>query len=194
MCRQAISNYYDLDTPCQHEFHSTLMRGRETCSIYRRTHGENHRAKVTLGTRESWGRFENSFRLNHFAWEDQILEDLIDRQEKCKPSSFAGFRQAVVKGHAECLTAFHKGAGSRFFIKSVCVCCLVNPPNYHLGCGHIICLECALDFGHPDGSTRIIMEQCPLHKDERLEPDKSKQTVISLQPPFSGLRVLVLDR
>lgn len=193
MCRNAISTYFDFDTPCQYEFEPGITRRKVSCSVCRKLHGDTHRAKVAFSTKEIHGKYENDFNLDRFAWEDRILVDLVGRQEVRKRSNYAEFRQAVVKGHAECLAAFYKDTALRFFINSVCVCCLANPPNYHLGCGHIICLECALDFGRPDGSTRIIMERCPLHNDGRLKADKSRQTVISLQPPFSGLRVLVLD-
>ena len=73
-----------------------------------------------------------------------------------------------------------------------------NPPEHVLECGHIICHECALDFGIISGERGIIVEHCPLELVPAsgggdLPDGDDVSTNISTDPVFAGLRVLSLD-
>jgi hypothetical protein len=51
-----------------------------------------------------------------------------------------------------------------------------------------------MDFGRFYARTEIRLYECPLHEGESDSAGSLQSDVIRLQPSFSGMRVLVLDK
>ncbi|KIV80057.1 hypothetical protein PV11_07587 [Exophiala sideris] len=83
----------------------------------------------------------------------------------------------------------HIGGANNFVSHSVCLSCIVSPAEHCLPCGHVICTQCAKDFGTPRGPNEVEMKYCPLH---RLETVSLSQR-ITFKPESAGVRVLSMD-
>lgn len=83
----------------------------------------------------------------------------------------------------------HVGGAENFVSHSACLSCLVLPAQHCLPCGHVVCTQCAKDFGTPRGQNQVEMKFCPLHKDETLD----LRQMVMLKPDNAGVRVLSLD-
>jgi hypothetical protein len=161
------------------------------CTQFRRTHGATHRAKATFRNAECIGDFRSSFGPLKFAWPSKILTCMMSLQDSYDSQHFSEPRKARARAHNHTLQDFYKDFN--IVSNSICLCCLSNPPEYQLECGHFLCHECALDFGCRDGNRILVIKHCPLHGDLGSIQATSVPTVVDLQPPHSGLRVLVLD-
>ncbi|KAF2969406.1 hypothetical protein GQX73_g4164 [Xylaria multiplex] len=196
-CQKAIVRYFNYQVPCQFriESHNRFpMMVAFDCQQRRATHGEMHRSSNKYTSDDWWGEFKHDFDLDKFNWPDRILGRMEDMQKDVWCDN-GDSRQARVLAHGRTLKRFYKNLTDDLgiFSNSICLCCLSNPPDHELSCGHVICLECAKDFGRVDDYLRITVDQCPMH-DALLRDQVTRQpTVIAVQPPQSGLRVLVLD-
>ncbi|KAJ8132294.1 hypothetical protein O1611_g1330 [Lasiodiplodia mahajangana] len=196
-CQAAIMKYFDFEVPCQFhiEPYTTFPKiGAFDCQQKRKTHGDMHRSSTKWTSQEYAGRFTHDFDPATFNWPNKILGRMEEMQKSVWYEN-GNSRQARVLAHSSTLRGFYKNLNddSGIFSNSICLCCLSNPPDHELSCGHIICLECAKDFGRVDGHLRVIVDQCPMH-DTALGNQLTRQpTVIPVQPSQSGLRVLVLD-
>ncbi|KAI8948038.1 hypothetical protein F4801DRAFT_474669 [Xylaria longipes] len=197
-CQAAVKTYFDYEVPCQFRIDSHNrfpMMVAFNCQQRRKTHGDMHRSfSNKYISDEWWGEFKHDFDPARFNWPDRILGRMEEMQKDvwCENGDS---RQARVLAHSKTLQRFYRNLNDDLgiFSNSICLCCLSNPPDHELSCGHIICLECAKDFGRVNDHLRIIVDQCPMH-DNLLRDQLTKQpTVIAVQPPQSGLRVLVLD-
>ncbi|TGJ87061.1 hypothetical protein E0Z10_g1710 [Xylaria hypoxylon] len=197
-CQAAVETYFNYEVPCQFhiESHNVLsVTGGFDCRQRKATHGEMHRSSIKYISDDRWGKFEHDFNPTKFNWPDRILERMEEMQKDATWYDNGDSRQARVLAHGKTLQRFYKSLTDDLgiFSNSVCLCCLSNPPDHELSCGHIICLECAKDFGRSDDPLKVIVDQCPMH-DNLLRHQVTRQpTVIGVQPPHSGLRVLVLD-
>lgn len=143
---------------------------------------------------EHRGRFENSFDPKEYKWADQVLGGIEDVQERFSGYHWNGLRHGWAEAHKRCIKQFYTKLGEPrlFDSHAICLCCLANPPEHHLQCGHVICSPCAIDFGRNDTITEIVVEECPVCDDDT-RGNASLQTIIPRPPPFSGQRILVLD-
>jgi hypothetical protein len=182
--------------PCEFMVPHNMRHGKRVqCRLKKKVHGNTHTAFTMLGTSEYYGNFENSFKLEQFSWESMILGKLESLQEAYKSRECNDMRQSRVYVHAHILQSFYKSIGGArcFRLNSICLCCLSNPPEHELECGHILCTECARDFGRVESNREVVIDKCPLHDAAESTPIQPAPTIMKLQPPFSGLRVLILD-
>lgn len=200
MCRKAITRYFKNHVPCDFTFPEKLHhRKRRSCDLRSAFHPTSHRTKSGIGLPSyEPGMFQTKVRSNQLLnWEEQILAQLVNLHTELKQSNASEFRQAVAKAHADLLVKFYettpKNLAQRhtFVLNSMCIACLHNPAQHQLGCGHVICSQCAKDFGEVKHGT-ITLYACPLRDDE-LMATADRGTVIKMAPAYSGLRVLVLD-
>lgn len=199
MCRTAIYQYFCTDVPCGFAIYDPFALKKRPCEIRWSRHDTTHRAAAKFRTIDAPGEFQASFDQEQlWMWEQDVLAQLIAKHESLRRQSTSEFKQAVVRAHAELLPGFYqaghqnKTKAAEFQLNSICVACLYNPPQYHLECGHIICLECAKDFGQRKGQT-ITLQGCPLRDNYLGKSPSSLTTTINVLPSFSGLRVLALD-
>lgn len=106
-------------------------------------------------------------------------------------------QQAAAEIHRELvLPAFlehaSRGDAQAFISHTVCFCCLFEPPEHALPCGHIICTPCLKAYGKAQLSLRGYVEisDCPMEKKER---HFRHAWPVYLKPPSCGVRVLTLD-
>jgi hypothetical protein len=73
---------------------------------------------------------------------------------------------------------------------SVCFCCLFEPPEHALPCGHVLCTPCVKSYGRVKSKSLIEMHECPL---ETNTPGRCQSLTLYLKPEEAGVRVLTLD-
>ncbi|KAI1101208.1 hypothetical protein F4804DRAFT_17888 [Jackrogersella minutella] len=202
VCTHVIQEYFETKTCCSYNIPAggtlSLEKGFQ-CESTLRTHCDMHRQKRKFGApRDIPGNYQSTFNLKAFAWEERIREKLLELHQGWEDDGAS--REARALTHRDYLCHFYTPLISEkrnFFCNSVCLVCLFNPPQHALSCGHIICAECAIDFGRFEGGTQIVVDGCPLANEQGvcdIVSAKSKvPTVIQLLPAYSGLRVLTLD-
>ncbi|KAM3087081.1 hypothetical protein ACMFMG_001191 [Clarireedia jacksonii] len=197
------------------------------CDLTWRTHDGIHRQREPFRTREEHGEFlspasddsmSNSssdyydsnarksgvasrFSLQSYRWEDKVLQRLVDitkKVEEYNRTRQESSREIAISEHKSILQGFYKPLGeTKFFCNSICLVCLFNLAQCTLICGHIICRECAFDYGHCDEGTQIIIDACPLgcvlgsYNEGPNMP--ILRSTIHIGPANSGLRILTLD-
>lgn len=78
----------------------------------------------------------------------------------------------------------------RYNSHSVCFCCLSEPPEHPLPCGHVLCSPCIKTYGRPRGKTEIEIQGCPL---ESHNTQFHQLCRLHTKPDAAGVRVLTLD-
>jgi hypothetical protein len=73
---------------------------------------------------------------------------------------------------------------------SVCFCCLSEPPEHALPCGHVLCTDCVKTYGERRNKIEIEMQGCPL---ETTSTQLYQSWRIYLKPESAAVRVLTLD-
>lgn len=71
---------------------------------------------------------------------------------------------------------------------TVCWCCLFEPPEHTLSCGHVLCTSCVKDYGQATSRTMVEIHQCPLEPNGARNPQS-----VYFKPEAAGTRILVLD-
>lgn len=199
MCRKAILGYFKYYVPCEHVIKDAYSRKFRNCDVRLAFHEQTHTAKSSFrGITFDPGPFQTTVHIDELlAWEEQILKLMIVMHDKLKQPNATAFRKSVAQAHTTILSNFYQVASRRtlragaFRLSSMCVACLCNPAQHELGCGHIICSQCARDFGEVKNST-ITVHACPMRDDESMST-AIRGTYIKMAPAHSGLRVLVLD-
>jgi hypothetical protein len=112
---------------------------------------------------------------------------------------------SIKKGEASCAAAarihrddvLHTFYGNRtkkearaFQSHSVCFCCLFEPPEHVLPCGHVLCTPCVRSYGRPRGENLFEIHECPL---EINTPGRCQSVTLYVKPETSGIRILTLD-
>ncbi|KAI0965763.1 hypothetical protein F4678DRAFT_467205 [Xylaria arbuscula] len=195
-CKLAVGRYLDREVPC--EFHieprNRLSPGF-TCRQKKLTHYNLHRTSNKFIRQEQYGRFETKFEPDKYDWPGRVLKHMERMQKEGLWHNNADSREARIHAHRTIVQRFYKNFndGLGVFSNSICLCCLSNPPDHQLSCGHVICPECAKDFGSPDGHLKLEIKACPIHDLPLRNQLTSQPTTVAIQPPDSGLRVLVLD-
>lgn len=166
------------------------------CERAKKTHEGMHSASRKYAEPLRYkGYFETDFRPENFAWDTRILDYMNQMQSAPRWGSQHGIRQDCANAHRENIRHFYRrvGGATRYITHAICLCCLGNPPEHHLGCGHVICTECATDYGKPNNTDQIVADECPICDDADRLSYKPSPTVIYKQPAYSGQRVLVLE-
>ncbi|KAK6220922.1 hypothetical protein LQW54_001842 [Pestalotiopsis sp. IQ-011] len=193
LCKDAIDRYYLTRTPCKFGVDSSRNFGFPfKCVAYKNSHGLEHRQKSKWGGyRPFYGDFSHTFEPFKYHWEQKVRARVTELNRDIQWHGGKDPRKVRAAAHTQALKRFYASIvqdPSSFISHSICLCCLSNPPQYRLNCGHVICLECALDYGQTEASKRqITLECCPIHNNSSVE-DK-----IYLTPEHSGLRILTLD-
>jgi hypothetical protein len=73
---------------------------------------------------------------------------------------------------------------------TVCLCCLSEPPEHSLPCGHVLCTPCIETYGRRRSKTEVDIEDCPL---ETVPAQLRKPWTVYFKPDSAGVRVLALD-
>lgn len=73
---------------------------------------------------------------------------------------------------------------------SACFCCLFEPPEHALPCGHILCTPCIKDYGQLRSKTEVEIHGCPI---ESRVVHRYQTWRIHLKPETAGVRILTLD-
>lgn len=190
LCRSVIERYLEDYVSCEFQVPDSMRwNTRHPCTQRKKAHGDIHRAKGTMGsTIEYMGPFQTSFNPDRFAWEDLILGSMSSLDDEVCRIEGETPRSSHIQKHQRTLDKFYEEFNTDTLLSnSICLCCLTNPPEHHLRCGHILCTDCAMDLGQLGDQSQILMSKCPLHIGE------FDATIIPVPPPFSGLRVLTLD-
>ena len=124
------------------------------------------------------------------------LEELLKRL-RSKVQEGAEFEaQAAAEIHKEevLMHFYHHSARGRaeaFISHSTCFCCLFEPPEHALPCGHVLCTPCLRAYGHARGRTVVEIDGCPLESLNR----RSRYGFwrVFLKPDAAGIRILTLD-
>ena len=195
MCNNLLLEYFDSFVQCSFALRDPLWPGRyRSCEQRKKTHGNMHRHYRGGQTIEHKGEFVSRFNPDEYDWAARVLEEIENLQGFSLEHEWNGDRHGWVQAHQNCVQQFYKklGVPKEFGSHAICLCCLSNPPEHHLQCGHVICNPCAIDFGRDDDLTQIVVEQCPVCE-EAVPGNKMSQTTILRPPQFSGQRILVLD-
>jgi len=218
MCTSVLSEYFEHEVQCAFEIQPNrlILRSGYRCEQFRNSHERTHREK---SGGERFGRFEHPFseRSSTFLWASRVFTQIKKLYGTGAWNDSPGARGARAREHAKTLRPFYQAlladeakavtttsgannsanARKGLFCNSICLCCLFNPPDYTLSCGHAICLDCIKDFGHLVPGPRVVVDECPLHARDGFwgvgDGAGTKATIIDLDAAHAGLRVLTLD-
>lgn len=118
----------------------------------------------------------------------KLLHSRLENDDESEVQAAAEIHRSTVLDHFFDHTA--KGQGSNYISHSTCFCCLFEPPEHPLPCGHVLCTPCLIAFGKRVGKTVVEMTGCPM--ETLIRPRKQAWKVL-LKPPAAGLRILTLD-
>jgi hypothetical protein len=124
------------------------------------------------------------FRLHH------LLEQLADCTNRGEIRHIAATRIH----RDDSLSTFYgnrtKEEARAFQSHSVCFCCLFEPPEHALPCGHVLCAPCIKSYGRIKINNLVEMHECPL---ELNTPGRCQTLTLYLKPESTGVRILTLD-
>jgi len=197
ICNEVVEDFFKKYKPCTFRLRprTLLHLDPSPCVLRKNGHTDGkHRAKSHVQYSSQSGDFSTDFLLSAYAWDGSVLEmlKLIERDQGCPE-----WRDERTRGQAHryiMLTHCRFFLDKDIFSNQICLCCLANPPEHKLHCGHTLCTQCVLDFGRVKNSTQIVVEACPLHTTQDTSLSASVvTTAVKTEPHFSGLRVLCLD-
>ncbi|PVI00816.1 hypothetical protein DM02DRAFT_592134 [Periconia macrospinosa] len=142
-------------------------------------------------SRWSFERLQEEFRCNSYFRLEELLQLLKD-----KMSHRDDEQRVAAEIHRDSVMAWfyrhvsRDGRSERYNSHTVCFCCLTEPPEYALPCGHILCLQCIKTYGEKRGKTEFEMQGCPL---EFQTTQLYHSWRVYLKPQSAGVRVLTLD-
>jgi hypothetical protein len=196
----ALENFCESHWPCEYVDQSSGLR----CVNVESGHGgkghQNQNGKIFAdGSYVSKRKFEDlreEFASNCYFRLQELLERLDTLRQK------RGLRndevQAAAEIHRDDVMAWFfrhvsgNGRAAQYNSHSVCLCCLLRPPEHALPCGHVLCTNCVSIYGHarPGSRTEIEIEYCPLEV-------RSVRTFqpwrVYLKPDAASVRILTLD-
>ncbi|KAL4744534.1 hypothetical protein BDW72DRAFT_199493 [Aspergillus terricola var. indicus] len=99
--------------------------------------------------------------------------------------------ESIVEQHLKMLKR-EREFWKQTFSNTICFCCLVEPPDFSLECGHTICCSCVKIFGHKLPQDPVYtLDFCPLCSEGNQTQQPFAQ--IQLKPEKAGVRVLAID-
>lgn len=138
----------------------------------------------------SFESYHRDFRKHVYVRLEYLLRLLSDSIKKGEAPSFAAARIH----RDDVLSHFYgnrtKKEARTFQSHSVCFCCLFEPPEHVLPCGHVLCSPCVRSYGRPKGENLFEIHECPL---EISTPGRCQSVTLYLKPEASGIRILSLD-
>jgi hypothetical protein len=124
------------------------------------------------------------FRLEH------LLKLLSDSIKKGEVASVATARIHRDDGLSLIYGERTKKEARAFQSHSVCFCCLFEPPEHALPCGHVLCTPCVRSYGRLKSKNLFEIHECPL---EINTPGRCQPATLYLKPEAAGVRILTLD-
>lgn len=179
----------------------TFSKGKDRCVNVAASHDKGH--QNAKGKVIDTGKFESDF--NHRElwpqWKRMVGEEIsrIDNElQVALDGSQEIVRVAAVlaKMHSKHSAGVYDllGSAKQFRSHTTCFCCLMQPPQHTLPCGHTLCSACVRSYGSaPKGSSStsvVVLGACPLHTDTESWFDPH---IIRFKPTNAGLRLLSLD-
>jgi hypothetical protein len=82
-----------------------------------------------------------------------------------------------------------RGRSDAYISHTACFCCLFDPPEHALPCGHVLCTRCLNAFGMSRKRNIIEIDSCPIDSDKFAV---GTWTVV-MKPETAGVRILTLD-
>ncbi|KAF1844020.1 FabD/lysophospholipase-like protein [Cucurbitaria berberidis CBS 394.84] len=193
----ALENFCESHWPCEYVESDSHLR----CVNVKSGHGEkghqNASGKIfadgAYESRRTFDTLQEEFANNCFFRLQELL-DLLRQKRNARNDEI----QVAAEIHRDDVMAwFYRhvsgdGRPGRYNSHSVCFCCLLRPPEHALPCGHVLCTQCIMIYGHPrPGSrTEIQIEYCPL---EVQTVRASQPWRVHLKPDAAGVRILTLD-
>ena len=190
----ALENFAQSYWPC--EFIKPGGGGR--CVNVRSGHSKGHQLKdghvLAIGEYISEFSFENSresFRTSVYCCFQNLHGLLQERLQKGQLEIIAAseIHRDVVMAH------FYQHATrgkTQLISQTACYCCLFEPPEHVLPCGHILCTSCIRIYGRPRGNTIVEVQDCPIESGNT-QNYHSWNFNVYLKPKTAGIRVLTLD-
>ncbi|KAF9697343.1 hypothetical protein EKO04_005060 [Ascochyta lentis] len=123
------------------------------------------------------------------------LDELLELLKKKKAHGDDEMSVAADIDRDDVMTWFYRhvsveGKWQGYNSHSVCFCCLSEPPEHSLPCGHVLCTPCAKTYGRQHSKTEVDIQKCPLD----VRPARVYQPWrIHFKPKSAGVRVLTLD-
>jgi hypothetical protein len=122
------------------------------------------------------------------------LQHLLERLAECTNKGETQ-HAAAARIHRDGVLSFFYGNRTKeearaFQSHSVCLCCLFEPPEHALPCGHVLCTPCVKSYGRVKSKNLIEMHECPL---ETNTPGRCQSLTLYLKPEATGVRILTLD-
>jgi hypothetical protein len=191
----ALENFCDRHWPCEFEGKG----GR--CVNVRSGHGaKGHQLKS--GRLLEAGQYCSSFSFESYkqSFQDTIYQKLVllserVRERKNESVSSMNEEQAAAEIHQELILPqfferVSRGNPQAFTSHTVCFCCLFEPAEHPLPCGHIICSPCIKTYGSIHLNRYVEISQCPMEQKERRFRQPWK---VLFKPSNCGIRILTLD-
>lgn len=123
-----------------------------------------------------------------------FANEIVDRSERWIPllqdPSPENYR-TIVEHHLHVLKK-ERMFWQQTFSNTRCLCCLIEPPDFSLECGHAICYSCVKIFGHKLPQDLVYtLDSCPLCS----QGNQTQQPFarIQLKPEKAGVRILAID-
>ena len=88
------------------------------------------------------------------------LNSRLKNDDESEAQAAAGIHKGTVLDHFFDHTA--KGRANSFISHSTCFCCLFEPPEHALPCGHVLCTPCLVAYGKSRGKTVVELSGCPM--------------------------------
>lgn len=196
----ALENFCDRHWPCE------FVGKGGRCVNVRSGHGaKGHQLKS--GKLLEAGNYYSTFSFDAYKqeFEESTYHKLVLLSERVRTRAKDGLsaegisavseEQAAADVHRELVLQWFFEHASRnnpqaFTSHTVCFCCLFEPPEHALPCGHIICTRCLKTYGKIQLNRYVEITECPMEKRERRFRHAWR---IQFKPPSCGVRVLTLD-
>ncbi|UPX14192.1 uncharacterized protein EKO05_0004682 [Ascochyta rabiei] len=123
------------------------------------------------------------------------LDELLELLKRRKTPGNDEMRVAADIHRDDVMTWFYRhvsttGRLQGYNSHSVCFCCLSEPPEHSLPCGHVLCTPCVKTYGQQHSRTEVDIQKCPLD----IQPARVYQPWrIYFKPKSAGVRILTLD-
>lgn len=177
---------------------STLIEAARCVNVKSGHGSKGHQLKdgtvIAIGeysTRWSFEDLLEGFRCNSYY---RLQELLVRLKEKTAPGDDETEVAAAI--HKDDVMAWfyrhvsRDGRSERYNSHSVCFCCLTEPPQHPLPCGHVLCTSCIKTYGRQRSRTEIEMQGCPLD----VQTTQAFQVWrVHIKPEAAGVRILALD-
>ncbi|KAF1956454.1 hypothetical protein CC80DRAFT_516035 [Byssothecium circinans] len=192
----ALENFCEKHWPCEYTHPNKGLR----CVNVRSGHGsKGHQLKdgkvFAVGgyvSRWSFETLQEEFSCNTYFRFEELLQLL-----KSRIGPFDDEQRIAAAIHKDdVMTYFYRhvsgdGRPERYNSHTVCFCCLCEPPEHALPCGHVLCSQCIRTYGQQRSKMEIELQGCPL---ETMQTNPMYQSWrFHLKPESAGVRILTLD-